>query len=326
MKINEFKTNKKSNLNELDLSSFIGSRGAAAVKSGVSSLMGRPGTSTAAYMAQDKFMKDFMSNLSLALDSAVKGKTVSLSPTATPGQPASPATPAAPAAGQPAAPTAPAAPSAARPGQPAARPAARPTAQTTPTKATTPGAGAFGQMASQLSSTKSSTGGTTTQTPTGVKHTANPKNPNLKVKEAISLIEQQSVSDFVQAYTNKYLKGTKGLSNLAPQIKKHADAIQAAYAKGPSKITDPLKNLANLVYSATATAEPDDTTAQPASAGAPPSAGQTPTGSASTTSPATATSTASPTVYKQVQDLLPKLDKKGKQRILAILQRSLGTP
>lgn len=56
-------------------------------------------------------------------------------------------------------------------------------------KPATGGAGAFGQMAGQLGGPqKSSTGGTITQTPTGLRHTASPTNPN----QARATVEYQS--------------------------------------------------------------------------------------------------------------------------------------
>jgi hypothetical protein len=52
------------------------------------------------------------------------------------------------------------------------------------TKPAAGAAGAFGQMANQLGNTRrTSTGGNMTATPTGVKHTANPNNPNAQVTE-----------------------------------------------------------------------------------------------------------------------------------------------
>jgi hypothetical protein len=66
-----------------------------------------------------------------------------------------------------------------------ARAASGKSAATTPATA---GAGAFGQMARQLSTTgQSSTGGQTQSTPTGLKHTANPNNPNIAKVPASTL-------------------------------------------------------------------------------------------------------------------------------------------
>jgi hypothetical protein len=58
----------------------------------------------------------------------------------------------------------------------AAEPEAEPEAEPTAKSPASAGAGAFGQMASQL--TPSATGGRTTQTATGLKHTASAANPN----------------------------------------------------------------------------------------------------------------------------------------------------
>lgn len=48
------------------------------------------------------------------------------------------------------------------------------------------GGGAFGQMANQLANTRTtSTGGRSTATPTGMKHTSNPNNPNAQFNEGV---------------------------------------------------------------------------------------------------------------------------------------------
>ncbi len=87
MKLNEF---KKAKLNELDLSSFLGDYGSAAVRSGLGSLGGKNVLSSTDQMAKDDFIKKFnsraLSGLQSAIDSglvdmAAKGSTT---PQATP--------------------------------------------------------------------------------------------------------------------------------------------------------------------------------------------------------------------------------------------------
>ena len=163
-------------LNELDLSSAFGNYGAAALKGGWDSLRGK-GTgnlSTKDRMAKDGFIKDFVGRASANIQSAIEGGLVTAEPTPQPVAPdpvtgptvAAPA-PAAPVQAAPAATTPQAAPAATTP-QASAAPAS-PAA----------GSNAFGQMARQLGgSGTSSTGGQTTASATGVKHTANPNNPN----------------------------------------------------------------------------------------------------------------------------------------------------
>ena len=160
-------------LNELDLSSFIGNHAAAKVRGGLDSVRGKASgnLSTKDRMAKDGFIKDFVGRAAANIQSAIEGGLVSAEPTQQPASPevdnppvaatAAPAT-AAPATAAPAtAAPATAAPATAAPGTPAA------------------GASAFAQMSRQLGgSGTSSTGGQTTASATGVKHTANPNNPN----------------------------------------------------------------------------------------------------------------------------------------------------
>jgi len=73
VKLNEF---KKAKLNELDLSSFIGDYGSAAVKSGLGSLAGKNVLSTTDQMAKDDFIKKFNSRAASGLQSAITGGLV----------------------------------------------------------------------------------------------------------------------------------------------------------------------------------------------------------------------------------------------------------
>ncbi len=73
MKLNEF---KKAKLNELDLSSFLGDYGSAAVRSGLGSLGGKNVLSTTDQMAKDDFIKKFNSRALSGLQSAIDGGLV----------------------------------------------------------------------------------------------------------------------------------------------------------------------------------------------------------------------------------------------------------
>jgi hypothetical protein len=73
VKLNEF---KKAKLNELDLSSFLGDYGSAAVRSGLGSLGGKNVLSTTDQMAKDDFIKKFNSRALSGLQSAIDGGLV----------------------------------------------------------------------------------------------------------------------------------------------------------------------------------------------------------------------------------------------------------
>ncbi len=73
MKLNEF---KKAKLNELDLSSFLGDYGSAAVRSGLGSLGGKNVLSTTDQMAKDEFTKNFTSRAFSGLQSAINSGLV----------------------------------------------------------------------------------------------------------------------------------------------------------------------------------------------------------------------------------------------------------
>ena len=168
-------------LNELDLSSFIGNHGAAAVRSGIDSLKGNAAgnISTKDRMAKDTFIKNFVGRAAANIKSAVDSGLITATPTAPVTQPAQQA-----------------------PAQQQQQPAQQPQQQQQPPKqqqqqppkqqqqqppkqqqqkpaAPAAGANAFGQMGRQLGgSGTSSTGGQTAASATGVRHTANPNNPN----------------------------------------------------------------------------------------------------------------------------------------------------
>jgi hypothetical protein len=73
VKLNEF---KKAKLNELDLSSFLGDYGSAAVRSGLGSLGGKNVLSTTDQMAKDEFTKNFTSRAFSGLQSAINSGLV----------------------------------------------------------------------------------------------------------------------------------------------------------------------------------------------------------------------------------------------------------
>jgi len=73
VKLNEF---KKAKLNELDLSSFIGDYGSAAVRSGLGSFGGKNVLSTTDQMAKDEFTKNFTSRAFSGLQSAINSGLV----------------------------------------------------------------------------------------------------------------------------------------------------------------------------------------------------------------------------------------------------------
>jgi hypothetical protein len=73
VKLNEF---KKAKLNELDLSSFLGDYGSAAVRSGLGSLGGKNVLSSTDQMAKDEFTKNFTSRAFSGLQSAINSGLV----------------------------------------------------------------------------------------------------------------------------------------------------------------------------------------------------------------------------------------------------------
>lgn len=161
----------------------------------------------------------------------------------------------------------------------------------------------------------------------------------------------QSISEYLQNMFNQYLKLPKGITDpkAKQQVKTLADQAQASYPK----IEPSLKQLANLGFAisysqgtgdeqtagATATTKPSaldaikagvskglgnaqvDTSANTATA----TTTSTPSTPAANTASPTATTEKEKTVYMQVKGMLDKLDKKGKQRILAALEKALGS-
>lgn len=159
-----------------------------------------------------------------------------------------------------------------------------------------------------------------------------------------------SISSYVQSFFKKYMKNVNlNRPDIQAQIKSLADAVQSTYKQDKGKAA--FTKLANLGYalSYSDTAGQQDATTEPQQqsqgglasafakgAGLTTSDTSTPTTTPTTgdTTPTTQPSTVSSpeqakekekSVYMQVKDLLSKLDKKGKQRILAALEKQLPT-
>lgn len=180
----------------------------------------------------------------------------------------------------------------------------------------------------------------------------------ININEAVA--SKQSISDFIQRFFKKYLKVQTIPSQIQSQVTSLANEIQNTYPKNK----DALTKLANLGYAFSYSDQDDETDTATAGATKPAtnsfsagiqqglgkgaSASNTATADTPATSTGSSTSatanapssttpsepasasatTANPqqvkTVYAQVKGMLDKLDKKGKQRILTALQKSLG--
>ena len=176
----------------------------------------------------------------------------------------------------------------------------------------------------------------------------------ININEAVA--SKQSISDFIQRFFKKYLKVQTIPSQIQSQVTSLANEIQNTYPKNK----DALTKLANLGYAFSYSDQDEETATagatQPATSsfaagiqqglGKGASASNTATTDAPATSnvsstsatsntqgtatepTSTSTTTANPqqekTVYAQVKGMLDQLDRKGKQRILAALQKSLG--
>ena len=169
-----------------------------------------------------------------------------------------------------------------------------------------------------------------------------------------------SISGFMQSFFTKHLEGLD-TSSAKAKIKELADLVQQTYSKDSGKAA--MTQMANLGYAlehsnsgagaSTADSSKPLTPAQAmaqgfnAASGSPSDtsssagAGTTAVTATSTTPAQSATTATEPqgdtatqptadpqkekTVYTQVKGMLDKLDKKGKQRILAALEKQLGT-
>jgi len=103
------------------------------------------------------------------------------------------------------------------------------------------GGGAMGQMANQLANTgASSTGGNTQGTATGVKHTANPNNPNNQQAAAqpddMADISDAEIAKSTAAKTDDQLSRAAGRTNLNPRVKASVDAEIAKRGGGKKPV------------------------------------------------------------------------------------------
>lgn len=152
-------------------------------------------------------------------------------------------------------------------------------------------------------------------------------------KESVIMEAGMSISDFMQQFVKKQLQGLDIGSEQA-KIKELSDKVQATYNQDGGKAA--ITQIANLAFSlehagGAPSAEPATAT-EPTKASNPFSAGMDAAMGKAPASATTTATTANPeaaqkekTVYMQVKGMLDKLDKKGKQRILSALQKSLGT-
>jgi hypothetical protein len=103
------------------------------------------------------------------------------------------------------------------------------------------GGGAMGQVANQLANTgASSTGGNTQGTATGVKHTANPNNPNNQQAAAqpddMADISDAEIAKSTAAKTDDQLSRAAGRTNLNPRVKASVDAEIAKRGGGKKPV------------------------------------------------------------------------------------------
>jgi hypothetical protein len=103
------------------------------------------------------------------------------------------------------------------------------------------GGGAMGQMANQLANTgASSTGGNTQGIATGVKHTANPNNPNNQQAAAqpddMADISDAEIAKSTAAKTDDQLSRAAGRTNLNPRVKASVDAEIAKRGGGKKPV------------------------------------------------------------------------------------------
>jgi hypothetical protein len=180
----------------------------------------------------------------------------------------------------------------------------------------------------------------------------------ININEAVA--SKQSISDFIQRFFKKYLKVQTIPSQIQSQVTSLANEIQNTYPKNKAALT----KLANLGYAFSYSDQDNATNTATAGATQPATSsfaagiqqglgkGASASNTATTDAPATSTGSSAPatsntsssttqtapastsatavnpqqekTVYSQVKGMLDKLDKKGKQRILSALQKSLG--
>lgn len=269
---------KKPQVNEVDLSSFIGGTGAAAVRSGLASLAGKPALSTQDQLAKDNFIKSFVSKTATELDSAIKSGMVKIG-----GQKLDPKNPAdakiLQKLQQQQGTTAPETPSA-EPAQATATPqtpeqirkakqakaAQAAQAQMRPAIKAAP---KIPQTPEQIRKAKQAKAAQIAQAQMKQKSAVkeNTFNKLNQIFESIMNLTEQSVSDFISTKTLKYLGSSA--QQYMPQIQQLASEVERAYGKGgfgaARAIKDPLTKLANLAYSVASTnMSGDSASAEPA--------------------------------------------------------------
>lgn len=130
-----------------------------------------------------------------------------------------------------------------------------------------------------------------------------------------------SISTFIQQFFTKQMQGVD-ISSATAKVKELADKVQADYQKDGGKAA--LTQLANLGYtlemvSGTGTSDATQGTTATQTQQAPQTAQQAMSNALGGATPK------EKTVYQQVKGMLNKLDNTSKKRILASLQKSLGT-
>jgi len=280
MKINEF--NDKKRIDELDLGNLV------------NKLRGHPTMTSTDKRAKDIFLKGFLSKVVGGLDSAIKSNLVSATaataptaptaaPTAATAAPtAATAAPTAPTAAPTAATAAPTAPTAATAAPTAATGGKMTQAQQNAMKAKLQGQRVAGKTtASQTGSGFKNYVAGSEEKMTGVDASGAPvfkklQRESVELKHTfknhqysklntifegiISLAEtptQQSISQYVMNFTNKYLGNNPGFAQYQPNLQQLAQRVEKEYSRdrGNKALTD----LANLVYSMAQTVPHDST-------------------------------------------------------------------
>lgn len=351
MKLNEFQQ-----INELDLAHVVGDYGSAGLKQIGNRLMGRPEgqLSVKDKMASDMFIRDFVGRAKTDLNAAIKSGLVDPNAGAAPdqaaqAQPTTPAEPAATPTTPAATPTTPTTPAAAQSPeeirkakqaaaasvaqkQMAANPVAPKTAPLTPAQIRQQKQAAAANAAQkQMAPFSKFTPKPEEENPNIIKSNNESKFVKLNaVFEAMvdpAQPQAMSIAQYIKRMFTKYMKGVK-IND--PQVQKQLDTL-AQEVQASKGSTQSLTKLANLAYSVsyadrggvadTQQAKQATPSALDAiSAGFKQGLGQT-TGQEIDTAKEPQKAQ---TVYAQIKALIPKMDKKGKQRIVAYLDKQLG--
>jgi hypothetical protein len=346
VKLNEFQQ-----VNELDLAHVIGDYGSAGLKQIGNRLMGRPEgqLSVKDKMASDMFVRDFVGRAKTDLNAAIKSGLVDPNATGTAQQ-----TPQQPTQEPPVQPT--------TPTQPTAGPATQSPEEIRKARQAAAAGVAQKQMAAnpvaaktapltpaQIRQQRLAAGAANAQKQMAPFSKVAPKpeeeNPNIvksnneskfaklnAVFEAMvdpAQPQKMSIAQYIKRMFTKYMKGVK-IND--PQVQKQLDTL-AQEVQSSKGSTQALTKLANLAYSVSyadnnGDGVPDTQQAKQAtpsaldaiSAGFKQGLGQT-TGQEIDTAKEPQKAQ---TVYSQIKALIPKMDKKGKQRIVAYLDKQLG--